>query len=107
MTKTHSRPIVVRWLGLFIALLSGLVAFAAAAPTHVIIRVPAGTPLPAELAPLLSQWRQSGEIVGVLFLTQGHSEKPERAAKFEALAVLEFASETACETWEKKSASAL
>lgn len=31
-----------------------------AAPANVIIRVPAGTPLPAQLAPLLAQWRQSG-----------------------------------------------
>ncbi len=107
MTKIASRLLRVRCGGLLLALLSGFAALAAAAPAHVIIRVPAGTALPASLPPLLAQWRQSGQIASVLLLTQGKSEKPERPAKFEALAVLEFASETACETWEKQAAPSL
>lgn len=80
---------------------------ASAAPANVLVRVPAGQAMPAGLAPLLSEWRQSGRISGVLWLTQGRSEKPERTAKFEALAVLEFSSERACETWQSESARRL
>lgn len=79
----------------------------AGGPAHVIIRVPAGRPLPAQLAPLLSQWRQSGQVADVLFLTQGKSEAAERTAKFEALAVLEFASESARTAWQQGAAPAL
>lgn len=84
-----------------------LAAVALAAPAQVIIRVPAGATLPAELPPRLAAWRASGEVADVLLLTQGKSETPDRAAKFEALAVLEFSSETACEAWQKNAASAL
>jgi len=77
------------------------------ATVNVLVRVPAGQAMPAGLAPLLSEWRQSGRISGVLWLTQGRSEKPERTAKFEALAVLEFSSERACETWQSESARRL
>ena len=80
---------------------------AVAAPTNVIIRVPAGTPSPAALPELLSKWRQSGQVANVLFLTQGKSEKPERTAKFESFAVLEFPSEGSYETWQKEDAPAL
>jgi ABC-type phosphate transport system substrate-binding protein len=86
-----------------------LAAAADAAPTNVLIRVPAGTPMPAELAPLLGKWRQSGEVANVLLLTQGRPEhaEPGRVAQFEALAVLEFPSETAMATWQKDAGSAL
>ena len=60
-----------------------LAAQAFAAPAHVLIRVPAGTPQPAELAPLLAQWKKSGRISGVVLLTQGKPEKPGDKAIFE------------------------
>lgn len=80
-----------------------------AAPANVIIRVPAGTPLPAQLAPLLAQWRQSGQVADVLLLTQGRVENatPGHTAQFEAFAVLEFPNEAACDLWEKEAAPAL
>ncbi len=78
-----------------------------AAPAHVLIRVPPGTPPPSELAPLLAQWRQSGQVAGVLLLTQGRSEKPERTAKFETFAVLDFPSESSADIWQRESAPAL
>ena len=79
----------------------------AAAPASVVIRVPTGTPQPAELAPLLAQWRQSGQISSALLLTQGKSENPERTAKFEAFAVLEFPSENSADTWQREAAPSL
>lgn len=82
-------------------------ATAFAASATVILRVPPGTPLPPELASHLTQWRQSGQIAGVFLLTQGRSEKPERTAKFEALAVLEFASEKSCEIWLREPSPAI
>ncbi|MBX3749939.1 MAG: substrate-binding domain-containing protein [Opitutaceae bacterium] len=80
---------------------------AAAAPTNVLIRVPAGSPTPAGLPELLAQWRQSGQVANVLLLTQGRGEKAGEAAQFEALAVLEFPSENSAAIWEKDSAPAL
>lgn len=80
---------------------------ASAAPAHVLIRVPAGQPMPVELTPLLSSWRKAGHVAGVLLLTQGRSEKSERTAKFESLAVLEFSNEQAYTTWQHESAPSL
>lgn len=90
------------------ALLLGA-ATAFAAPANVIVRVPAGTPTPAELAPLLAKWRQSGQVSNALLLTQGRVENPgpDRKASFETLAVLEFASEGAANNWERTAAPAL
>ena len=86
----------------------GLGALAAvAAPTNVLIRVPAGTASPAELPELLAKWRQSGQVANVLFLTQGKPEKAERTARFESLAVLEFQSEGSYEAWQRDAAPAL
>jgi phosphate transport system substrate-binding protein len=95
----------------FLALLSAVLALglssASAAPANVIIRTPAGVPAPAELAPLLAKWRQSGQVANVLFLTDGKSEKPERTAKFGALVVLEFPNDNAVDVWERDAAPAL
>lgn len=86
-----------------------LAVAAAAAPTNVIIRVPAGTPSPAGLPELLSRWRQSGQVSNVLLLTQGKAEKvqADRTAKFETFVVLEFLSEGSYESWQKNDAPAL
>ena len=80
---------------------------AVAAPTNVLIRVPAGTTSPAGLPELLAKWRQSGQVSNVLFLISGKPEKTERAAKFESLVVLEFLSEGSYESWRKDAAPAL
>ena len=40
----------------------GFAAPALADPAHVILTVPAGARLPADLAPTLSNWRQTGKI---------------------------------------------
>lgn len=80
---------------------------ASAAPTNVLIRVPAGSPTPAGLPELLAQWRQSGQVANVLLLTEGRGEKPGEAAQFSSLAVLEFPSENSATIWEKESAPSL
>ena len=84
-------------------------AAAFAVPANVLLRVPAGTPMPAELAPLLATWRQSGQVANALLLTQGRAETPgpDRKAQFETFAVLEFPSENSADIWQKESASAL
>lgn len=84
-----------------------LAVVALAAPAHVLVRVPAGKPPPAELASLLAKWRQSGEVSQILFLTQGKGEKRGAGAKFESLAVLEFADNNACERWQREAAPSL
>lgn len=88
------------------------IIFAAAAfavPANVVIRVPAGSPMPAELAPLLAKWRQSGQVANALLLTQGRAENPgpDRKAQLEAFAVLEFPSENSADIWQRESAPAL
>ncbi|MEI7566885.1 MAG: substrate-binding domain-containing protein [Opitutaceae bacterium] len=87
--------------------LGGGVSSARAAVANVIIRSPAGAPLPEGLGALLSKWRQSGQVAGALFLTDGRSEKPERSAKFGALVVLEFPSENSADIWQRDAALAL
>lgn len=82
-------------------------AAAVAAPTNVLIRVPAGAPVPAELPGLLAKWRQSGQISGVTFLTQARPEKAGEKAPFESLAVLEFPGEGSYEAWRREGAPAL
>lgn len=84
-----------------------LAAQAFAAPAHVLIRVRAGTPLPAELAPLLAQWKKSGQLSGVVLLTQGKPEKPGDKAIFESLALLEFPNENSAELWQRDAAPSL
>ena len=80
---------------------------AVAAPANVLLRVPAGAPVPAELPALLAQWRQSGQVSSVLLLTQGRAEKTGEKAVFEALAVLEFPSENSAEIWQREAAPSL
>ncbi len=102
----HVTPAFVRRFAS--ALVFGLGALvAAAAPTNVLIRVPAGMPSPAELPGLLSKWRQSGQVSNALFLTQGKAEKPEHPATFESLVVLEFQSEGSYQSWQKECAPTL
>ena len=85
--------------------LASVTAFAA--PTNVIIRAPAGAAVPDELPALLSKWRQSGQVSGVLYLTDGRPEKAGHQAKFGALAVLEFPDENSADLWQRDAASAL
>ena len=99
----------VRCVARVIALLALAIAavVAHAAPANVIIRTPAGAPTPAELAPLLSKWRQSGQVANVLLLTDGKPEKAERTAKFGAFVVLEFPDDNSADIWQRDAASAL
>ena len=99
------KKISARLFAVFAAL--ALAATAAAVPAHVLIRVPAGAPQPAALAPLLAQWRQSGQVAGALLLTRGHAEKTDGKAQFETLVVLEFPSENSADIWQRESAPAL
>ncbi len=101
--------LLLRPLGLLSALLalSLSTALVQAAPANVLIRTAAGTPAPAELAPLLSKWRQSGQVANVLLLTDGKPEKAEHPAAFGAFVVLEFADENSADTWQHDDAPAL
>jgi hypothetical protein len=85
----------------------GLTCAALADPAPVLIRVPAGTAMPEQLAALLSKWRQSGHVAKVLLLTQGKPETADHPAQFEAIAVLTFADDHAAEVWQKQDAPAL
>lgn len=97
-----------RFLRCFAALGAALCVVAlSAAPTNVLLRVPAGAAVPAELPPLLAKWRQSGQAANVLFLTQGRPETAKDKQMFEALAVLEFPSEEAWAVWQRDCAPAL
>ena len=100
------RPAMIPRILLFVASLCLPVA-AFAAPAHVVIRVPAGAPQPSELAPLLAQWRQSGQVSGVVLLAQGKPEKPGDQAIFESLALLEFPNENSAEIWQRDAAPSL
>jgi len=97
------RLTMARWL----FCVAAATALATAAPTNVLIRTPAGTPVPEALAPLLSKWRQSGQVAGVLHLTQARAEKPGGKLAFESLTVLEFPNDGAYEAWQKDAAPAL
>jgi hypothetical protein len=79
--------------------LSLLVGGALAAAPSVIIRSAAGQSGPGTLAAQLFAWREAGLVSKVLFLTDGRSEKSERAAKFGRCVILEFADEGACDIW--------
>lgn len=107
LPSLNFRPFALR-AGLVASILGFLLAAvtASAAPTNVIIRSPAGAPAPAELSTLLSKWRQSGQVSGVLFLTDGRPEKSGEAA-FGALAVLEFPSEESYHVWQREDAPQL
>ena len=92
---------------LLVLALSGFAVAAFAVPANVLIRVPAGTPMPAELPPLLSKWRQSGQVANALLLTQGKPETAAHPATFETLVVLEFPNEAAADRWQSEAAPAL
>lgn len=90
------------------ALLAGLLcAVGFGTPTNVLIRVPGGAPLPAELPPLLAKWRQSGQVANALLLTQGRPEEGRGKPALEALAVLEFLNEAAYQAWQRDAAPEL
>ncbi len=78
-----------------------------AAPAHVLVRVPPGQSMPDALPTLLAKWRQSGQVSGVLLLTNGQAEKAGAGAKFETLAVLEFPDDATCDVWQKDAAPEL
>jgi phosphate transport system substrate-binding protein len=81
----------------------GFAAPAFAAPAHVILTVPAGARLPADLAPTLSRWRQAGEVADVLWLSADQRE----GAAFDTFVELDFASEAAYRNWAAKDAPQL
>lgn len=87
--------------------ISLLATAALAAPAHVLIRVPPGQKTPASLPALLAHWRQAGQVAKVLLLTDGRAEKAGTAPKFVTLAVLDFADEPSCESWQKTAAAEL
>ena len=104
----NSRSLVLRLArAVGVAFLLVAAVTASAAPTNVLIRTPAGQPVPEQLAVLLSKWRQSGQVSNALFLTDGRPEKAGTTAGFGALVVLEFASEESYRVWQQADAPLL
>jgi phosphate transport system substrate-binding protein len=74
-----------------------------AQPAHVLITVAPGEQPPATLAPLVSSWRQSGEVSDVLWLDGTRKGTP----GFATLVCLEFPSEGSYQAWARGEASKL
>ena len=81
----------------------GLASPALAEPAHVILSIPDGAALPADLAPTLSKWRASGDVSDVLWL----SSNQRRNAAFDTLIELDFPSESDYRNWAAKDSPAL
>jgi phosphate transport system substrate-binding protein len=81
----------------------GLAAPALADPAHVIVSLPDGAALPADLAPTLSKWRQSGDVADVLWLSANQQQN----AGFNTFVELDFPSEADYQKWAAKDAPAL
>jgi len=81
----------------------GLASPALAEPAHVILSIPDGATLPADLAPTLSKWRASGDVSDVLWLTSNQR----RNAAFDTLVELDFPSESDYRNWAAKDAPTL
>jgi len=76
---------------------------AAAEPTHVILTVPPGTAVPANLPATIAAWRQSGEIADEVWLDSSQRD----AGAFATFVALDFPSEADYARWAKKDAPAL
>lgn len=76
---------------------------ALAEQAHVLLTIPAGEKVPADLAPTLSKWRQSGEVADVLWLDANQRD----ATAFETLVLLDFPDEAGYAAWAAKDAAAL
>lgn len=74
-----------------------------AQPANVLVTLPAGGHAPANLAAVLSSWRQAGQVSDVLWLNAAQKDKP----GFTALVALEFPSEGSYQAWQKEEASKL
>lgn len=84
-----------------------LVVIAQAAPPHVLLRVPAGSPMPPELPGLFAQWLGSGQVSNALLLTEGQAEKNGQIPGFEAMGILKFPDEAAYQAWQKAASPSL
>lgn len=86
------------------AVVSSVVASAAAAaPTQVLVTLPAGATAPAGFNETLAAWRQSGQVANVLLLEQAQKDRP----GFRSMVVLEFPSEGSFEAWRREGAPSL
>ena len=100
----HASTVVHRarqWLLGAVLLLSAFAVMAK--PANVIISVPTGTNTPAELSPLLSAWRQSGQVSDVLWLDSTQKDGQGIAT----LVALEFASEGSYQAWQTEESAKL
>lgn len=92
-----------RFAFLATAAMVGAAAPALAEPAHVILSIPDGAALPADLAPTLSKWRQSGDVADVLWLSSNQRQN----SAFDTLVELDFPSEADYRAWAEKDAPAL
>ena len=98
-----SHSVHVRNALLATAAFVGLAAPALAEPAHVILDLPDGAALPADLAPIVSKWRQSGDVADVLWLSSNQRQN----SAFDTLVELDFPSDADYRRWAQKDASAL
>ena len=85
-----------------VAAAMGFASPAISQPAHVILSIPDGATLPADLAPTLSKWREAGDVSDVLWLTSN-----QRNAAFDTLVELDFPSESDYRNWAIKDAPTL
>ena len=100
----HASTVVRRarqWMLGAALMLSALAVMAK--PANVIISVPSGTNTPAELSPLLSKWRQSGQVSDVLWLDSAQKD----VQGVGTLVALEFPSEGSYQAWQTEESAKL
>lgn len=91
-------PICVRkHLSMLAVSFAALVAAnpALANPQHVILEVPAGSPLPGDLAGTIASWRETGAISDAIWLEENQRDR----AAFDTLVELDFPSEADYTRW--------
>jgi phosphate transport system substrate-binding protein len=74
-----------------------------AAPTQVLVTIPAGATPPAGFGETLSAWKFSGQVATIHVLEQNQKDR----AGFRTMAILEFPSEGSYEAWRKEGAPKL
>src|ERR1700716_1737226 len=93
------RPALLRAMRAAALLIAAMfVAPALAEPAHVLVTLPVGAKMPADLAGTLSAWRQSGQVSDVLWLETTQREN----AGFATLVALEFPTQGSYEAWVKE-----
>lgn len=77
-------------------------------PAHVLLYVLPETTVPADLAEKIAAWKSSGVVANAVLMRQfDHEVKPGYSLAFNELAILDFDSEAAYESWKAGTAAEL